>query len=95
MQIAPVAGNQDKYLTYRQWCGRHARAMREGFYLEALLVDNALMEDALRSYLYHIGVLAERGSTRACRKARPLCQMIQTYLSEEKDTSAWEPSRAR
>lgn len=84
MQIAPVANNQDKYLTYRQWCGRHAKAMREGFYFEALLIDYALMEDALRSYLYHIGVIAERDSKRACKKANPLRGLIETYLPKEK-----------
>lgn len=85
MQIAPVTDNQDKYLTYRQWCGRYAKAMREGFYFEAMLIDYALMEDALRSYLYHIGVLAERDAKRACRKARPLRQLIRMCLPGEDD----------
>ena len=84
MQIAPVLDNRDKFLTYRQWCGRYARAMREGFYFEAMLIDYALMEDALRSYLYHVGVIAERSSKRACKKANPLRGLIATYLPKEK-----------
>ena len=66
MQIASVGDNQEKRLTYRRWCGRYQKAMREGFYLEALLIDYALIEDALRSYLYHIGVIEARDSRRTC-----------------------------
>lgn len=84
MQIAPVANNQEKYLTYKQWCGQYKKAMGEGFYFEAMLIDYALMEDALRSYLYHIGVIAERDSKRACKKANPLRGLIATYLPKEK-----------
>ena len=83
MQIAPVLDNRDKFLTYRQWCGRYARAMREGFYFEAMLIDYALMEDALRSYLYHVGVIAERSSKRSCKKAIPLRNLIASYLPKE------------
>lgn len=84
IQIAPVLDNWDKYLTYRQWCGRYKKAMGEGFYFEAMLIDYALMEDALCSYLYHIGVIAERNSKRACKKANPLRGLIATYLPKEK-----------
>ena len=84
MQIASVSDNQDKYLTYKQWCGQHKKAMEEGFYFEAMLIDYALMEDALRSYLYHIGVIAERNSKHACKKANPLRGLMATYLPKEK-----------
>lgn len=84
MQIAPVANNQEKHLTYKQWCGQYKKAMGEGFYFEAMLIDYALMEDALCSYLYHIGVIAERNSKRACKKANPLRGLIATYLPKEK-----------
>lgn len=84
MQIAPVLDNWDKYLTYRQWSGRYKKAMGDGFYFEALLIDYALVEDAMRSYLYHIGVIAERNSKRACKKANPLRGLIEAYLPKEK-----------
>ena len=85
MQIASVSDNQDKYLTYKQWCGQHKKAMGEGFYFEAMLIDYALMEDALRSYLYHIGVIADRSSKRACKKANPLRNVIAAYLPKERN----------
>jgi hypothetical protein len=59
--------------------------MREGFYFEAMLIDYALMEDALRSYLYHVGVIAERSSKRACKKAIPLRNLIASYLPKEEN----------
>lgn len=82
VQIASVGDNQDKRLTYRRWCGRYHKAMREGFYFEALLIDYALIEDALRSYLYHIGLIAERSSRNACKKAWPLRRVVQAYVPE-------------
>ena len=65
-----VASNDQKRDTYRSECSRYKRAMRGGFYLEALLIDYALIEDRLRSWLYHIGVIAERKDTRACKKTK-------------------------
>ena len=85
MQIASVGDNQEKRLTYRRWCGRYQKAMREGFYFEALLIDYALIEDALRSYLYHIGVIARRDDRKVCKKARPLRQVVQAYAPENGD----------
>lgn len=85
MQIASVGDNQDKRLTYRRWCGGHQKAMRKGFYFEALLIDYALIEDALRSYLYHMGVIARHDDRKACKKARPLRQVVQAYVPRNGD----------
>ncbi|MCI7144865.1 MAG: hypothetical protein MR991_00175 [Clostridiales bacterium] len=61
-QIKPVENNQEKYETYRALKGRYAKAMHYGFYFEAMLIDYALLEDRLRSFLYHAGALANRES---------------------------------
>ena len=60
--INPVKNNIDKQNTYRNNIARYNRAMREGFYLEALLIDYAVIEDRLRSFLYHIGLLKTKDS---------------------------------
>lgn len=42
--IQPVTDNKDKQRTYSEQMGRYARAMRGAFYLEALLIDYAMLE---------------------------------------------------
>ncbi len=55
--------------------------MREGFYYEALLIDYAMMEDRLRSFLYHMGLLNTRDSHKAdvAKVKKSLKSIIQTY----------------
>lgn len=60
--IAPVANNIEKYYTYREYISKYSRAVKEGFYFEALLIDYAMLEDRLRSFLYHMGALKTRDS---------------------------------
>ena len=45
--IRPVTDNKDKQRTYSEQMGRYARATRGAFYLEALLIDYAMLEDRL------------------------------------------------
>ena len=59
--IDPVNDNKDKENTYRTNLRRYNKAMKEGFYFEAMLIDYAMMEDRLRSFLYHIGLLKYTG----------------------------------
>ena len=70
-KIAPVKDNKDKQRTYAREKARYCSAMKYGFYLEAMLIDYALLEDRLRSVLYHIGFLPNRRSTSVWKKARP------------------------
>lgn len=70
-QIQPVQDNKDKQNTYRVLMGRYNGAVMHRFYFEALLIDYALLEDRLRSYLYHSGALNDRNSTKiACSKTK-------------------------
>ena len=59
-QIKPVTDNLDKQRTYAENIRRYNKAMKEGFYFEALLIDYAMIEDRLRSFIYHIGGLKTR-----------------------------------
>ena len=62
-QIKPVHDNLEKYRTYKEYIKRYNTAIKEGFYFEAILIDYAMMEDRLRSMLYHMGALVDRSNT--------------------------------
>ena len=68
---ATVSDNDGRREAYKISVERYNKAMREGFYYEALLIDYALVEDRLRSWLYHIGVIANRSDRKAYRATRP------------------------
>lgn len=63
-QIKPVESNTDKAFTYRQMKGRYKKAISEQFYFETLMIDYAMIEDRLRSFIYHIGGLNTRNSLK-------------------------------
>jgi len=83
--IDPVKNNTDKQNTYRTNISRYNKAMKEGFFLEALLIDYALMEDRLRSFLYHIGLLENRDSYSidSDRAKKSLKPVIEEYKGEK------------
>ena len=56
-QIKPISTNTEKQNTYRVMKGRLSVAIREKFYFEAMLIEYALMEDRLRSFLLYMGVM--------------------------------------
>ena len=62
-KIQPVADNTDKQRTYAENLKKYNVAMEHGFYFEAMLIVYAVMEDRLRSYLYHLGALKTRKSS--------------------------------
>ena len=64
-KIKPVTDNKDKQNSYRENLRRYNKAMQEGFYLEAILIDYAILEDRLRSYMYHLGLLNTKDSYKA------------------------------
>lgn len=59
-RIAPVADNTEKKATYQEQMRRYRKAMKDGFYFEAMLIDYAVLEDWLRSMLYHAAFFASR-----------------------------------
>lgn len=63
--ISPVTNNIEKKDTYRTNIRRYNKAMKEGFFYEAMLFDYAVMEDRLRSFIYHIGLFNTRDSFKA------------------------------
>ena len=83
--ITPVADAVDKQRTYREQMGKYSQAMRYGFYLQAVMIDYAMLEDRLRSMLYHMGFLSNRTAPNIWKKTQPyLAQMVETYTPEGK-----------
>ena len=87
-KIASVKDNKDKQRTYAKQKARYCSAMKYGFYLEAMMIDYALLEDRLRSVLYHIGFLPNRRSTSVWKKARPYFTEIVKQYKTEKENDA-------
>ena len=63
--IKPVKDNTEKMETYRHWLGQYNKAVKCGCYHEALLIDYAMLEDRLKSLLYHMGAYYDRNSYKA------------------------------
>jgi hypothetical protein len=57
MKINLVEDNRDKQRTYKYYKQRCRKAMANEYYLEAMIIVYALIEDRLRSLLYHIGAI--------------------------------------
>lgn len=81
--IKPVKDNLEKQRTYAREKARYRLAMKYGFYLEAMMIDYALLEDRFRSVLYHIGFLPSRRAMSVWKKARPyFADIIKQYKTE-------------
>lgn len=68
--IKPVSGNQEKQVTYAKNMARYNRAMAQEFYFEAIVIDYAMIEDRLRSMIYHMGLLTDRRQTKLWKKIK-------------------------
>ena len=80
--IVSVKDNQEKYETYRAQVGRYNLAMKHGFYLEALLIDYAVLEDRLIAFLWAAGVLNDADSiTFGNRRNKAILQQLYTAYS--------------
>lgn len=53
--MADKPDNQQKYENYRVQSRRLVSALRSGFYLEAVFIEYAIIEDRLESALTHAG----------------------------------------
>ena len=69
--IKPVANNKEKQETYAHLMGRYNKALKCQFYFEAMLIDYAMLEDRLRSFLYHAAFFADREKTSVWKRMRP------------------------
>lgn len=87
-KIAYVANAVEKGETYAENMRRHDRAVREGFYFEALLIEYAMIEDRLRSFLYHSGMLLERNDSKGFRRTKSQILMMLRQLDARKTNTS-------
>ena len=62
--VEPVADNYEKRDAFKMWLGQHKTAMEQGFYLEAVMIDYALLEERLLQMLYYMGFTDGSWSTK-------------------------------
>lgn len=55
-KLPSVSTNSEKYFNYKEQMNRLNRARAEGFYLEAIFIIYAMLEDRLSAFLFHAGV---------------------------------------
>ena len=88
-KIEAVSSNRDKQLTYKENCAKYKKAIQEEFYFEAMLISYEMIEDRLRSFLYHIGALANRESIKvSCTKTKnQLKEIVDAYKMKKENNS--------
>ena len=88
-KIGAVTDNMDKRYTYAQHKGRYSQAMKYEFYFEALMIDYALMEDRLKSFLYHAGIFNSRTSYKidCCKSNKALLKQIYCNYRNKSDAN--------
>lgn len=83
--IKRVVDNRDKQRTYREQKYRFKRAVSNEFYLEALMIDYALLEDRLRALLFHMGFLTDRNATKIWKMKKQFLNDVVSKYKEPKE----------
>lgn len=80
--IEPAKNRDDKRIVYAKQMKRLEQAFKHEFYLEAVMIDYAIMEDRLRAWLYHIGALNLREDSTC--KAKPTKNYLRSIVAHYK-----------
>lgn len=79
-----VKSGREKQQAYTQSFDTLKKAMQNSFYLEAVVITYAIMEDRLVSFLHHAGVLTrDKGELRIDRKLYPYMRELLGKSEEE------------
>ena len=97
----PDLTNMQKYANYKEQMERLNRAMKEHFFLEAMFIEYAVMEERCESILIHAGVFHPDRHCTIVRKLRRIEAVIQSnaiakrYFSQEliERLFAWKNKR--
>ena len=96
--------NMQKYTNYREQMGRLNKAIRNGFFLEAIFIEYAILEDRIESVLRHSGKFnPDRHRTlnsklrRMEEMQRAKKELLRKYISDELIASIteWKEERNR
>ena len=69
-EILPAENNYDKAHTYEKMMQRYKKAVKEEFFFEAVLIDYAVIEDRMLSFLYHCGIQNSRTDIKISKIGR-------------------------
>lgn len=83
-KIKPVADSREKQATYAKNMARYKSAMTQGFYFEALVIDYAMIEDRLRSMIYHMALLKDRNQIKLWNKTKEKLYAMATFNKTDK-----------
>lgn len=82
--------NMQKYENYKEQMGRLKKALKEQFYLEAISIEYAIIEDRIESVLRHSGVFRSDKHNMLNKKLNKLAEMqrkkdglVRKYFSDE------------
>lgn len=88
--VKTILNNKDKQNTYKHLLGKYRKAVSSDCYFEALLIVYAMIEDRLRSIIYHSGGLANRSAKSFCKKSginNTVRDLIGDYIADNEDDS--------
>jgi hypothetical protein len=102
--MEPITDNQQKYTNYRMQMGRLKKALTNQFYLEAIFIEYAIIEDRLESVLRHSGNWNPKPNTfpsldfkrkKIAKLAEEKKSLIRKYFPAEVTDriEAWKDSR--
>ncbi len=79
-----ISTGKEKEQAYKVNYARYNKAIKEEFYLEALVIGYAIIEDRLVSFLHHCGIISRDNEKLSVnRKLRPFILISLDVLSEK------------
>lgn len=86
--IKNVVDKFEKKETYKGLVGKYNHAIQEGFFIEALVIDYAILEDRFMSFFYYLGLLDSRDSSVISEdKEQMVLTIVETYKKKKESSS--------
>ena len=80
-----IQTGKEKQLAYAHEYKRLKRAMQEEFYLEAIAISYAIIEDRLSAFLHHAGIISRQNDNLAIN--RPIYPYLRQLMKLDKDAA--------
>jgi hypothetical protein len=103
--MEPIADNMQKYANYREQMTRLSKAIKAEFYLEAIFIEYAIIEDRLESVLRHSGKFNPEKHNTMDKKLKRVEEMqraktgskvlLRKYISDELKDSIYQWKKVR
>ncbi|MGN0604940.1 MAG: hypothetical protein ACI4JM_00305 [Oscillospiraceae bacterium] len=97
MEVNQTIDNMQKYENYKTQMSRLKKAIKEEFYLEAIFIEYAVIEDRLESILVHSGNFNPKRHNKIEKKLSKIEEMtrekkglLRNYISDELIESIYE-----